>query len=276
MAERIRAPFWSSDDALERALVDLAAHIDFPPTPNLADSVAATLAAQPEPRSTPRTWLRSPWRPLVVRRSVVLAIALTLLLVGAAIGLRLGFPGLRIVPVSSLPPVPSASLPPGPDSEARLGLGELTTLQAARSAVPFTVRVPQAPELGTPDAVYLGYPPPSGRVELVYRVRPGFPSAGPSGIGLLVTQFQGHTGRDYINKMIGGGTSLEFVSVQGVPGYWISGREHVLFYESDGDVRDAPGRLVGNALIWERDGVIFRIESSLPKETVLGIAASLR
>lgn len=275
MAEPTRMPFWSSDEALERALVDLAAHVDFPPTPNLASSVVATLAARPA-RSAPASWLRWSWRPLVVRRSLVLALALTLLLVGAAIGLRLGLQGLQIVPVSSLPPVPSASMPPGPDSESRLGLGELTTLQAAQSAVPFTILLPRAPELTTPDAVYLGHPPASGRVELVYRVRAGLPSAGPSGIGLLVTQFRGHTGRDYINKMIGGGTAIELVTVDGATGYWISGQPHVLFYESDGGVQNAPGRLVGDALIWERDGVIYRIESSLPRENVLAIAASLR
>jgi hypothetical protein len=262
---------------LERALHDLAAHVAFPPTPNIAATVTRRLAGQP--RRT-RFSLDALWPArLPVRRSVVLAIAALLLLVGAAIGIGLGLSGLRIVPVSSLPPTatPASTTPGGPPGSG-LGLGELTTLETARSAVRFTVRMPTSPGLGVPDAVYVGYPPPGGRVELVYGVRPDLPSAGPTPVGLLITQFQGDTDDSLVKKMVGGSTQVEFLSVAGGRGYWITGQPHILLYEQPGtrDIHEEPGRLVGNALIWESGGVIYRIESGLSKDQVIAIAESMR
>jgi hypothetical protein len=272
---RAGSPAMREDD-LERALRDLRANLAFPPTPDLAGTVSRRIAEQP--RGGWRSVRAVLWRPVPIRRSLVLAIAALLLLVGAAIGLGLGLSGLRLVPVSSLPPtVPTMSPPSGPPGSG-LGLGEQTTLEAARSAVQFTVRVPTAAGLSTPDTVYLGYPPRGGRVELVYAVRPGLPAAGPAPVGLLITQFQGSTDDGLVKKMFGGSTQIEFLTVEGARGYWITGQPHVLLYQEPGTgtVREEPGRLVGNVLIWERGGVIYRIESALARDDVIRIAESMR
>jgi hypothetical protein len=272
---RAGSPAMHEDD-LEHALQDLRANLAFPPTPDLAATVSLRIAEQPR-----RAWpsMRAVlWRPLPIRRSLVLAIAALLLLVGAAIGLGLGLSGLRLVPVSSLPPTASTTSPPSGPPGSGLGLGEQTTLDAARSAVQFTVRVPTAAGLSTPDAVYLGYPPRGGRVELVYAVRPGLPAAGPAPVGLLITQFQGSTDDGLVKKMFGGSTQVEFLTVEGARGYWITGQPHVLLYQEPGTgtVREEPGRLVGNVLIWQRAGVVYRIESALSRDDVIRIAESMR
>jgi hypothetical protein len=157
-------------------------------------------------------------------------------------------------------------------------LGNRTTLDAVKSAVHFKVLVPAEPQLGAPETVYLGFTPPSGRVELVYRAGAALPAAGPSGIGLLVTEFQGQTEEQFLQKMVGPGTKVEFVDVGGARGFWISGRPHMIVYRRPGtDLIDQErSRLVGNALIWERDGVIYRVESALSKEESLRIALSMR
>jgi hypothetical protein len=277
MSETGSANHAMRDGQLELALRDLAHHVTFPPTPDLARTVARRIAEEPRPgwRST----LRELWSPrLPIRRSLVLAIAALLLLVGAAIGLGLGLSGLRIVPVTSLPPTAPTTFAPGGPPGSGLGLGQLTTLDAARSAVQFTVRVPTSPGLEMPDAVYLGYPPAGGRVELVYAVREGLPPAGPTPVGLLVTQFQGDTDDGLAKKMVGGTTEIQFLTVAGGRGYYISGQPHFIAYRRPGstDVDEEPGRLVGNVLIWESGGVIYRIESALPRDEVIRIAESMR
>ena len=274
-----------SDDALEQALRDLGAHVAFPPTPDLASAVSRRIADQSQGgwrglvARWPATGLAG-WAPagLAVRRSVVLAILALLLLVGAAIGLGLGLRGLRIIPVSTLPPTSTPSVVPGGGLGSGLGLGEMSTLETARSAVPFAIRLPTTRGFGTPDAVYVGREPGGARVELVYRERAGLPGAGSSGVGLLVTQFRGQTNETLMEKMLGPGTQLELVQVDGLRGYWISGRPHVLLYRrpGSGDIDEVASRLVGNALIWERDGVVYRIEGALARADAIRIAESLR
>ena len=71
-------------------------------------------------------------------------------------------------------------------------------------------------------------------------------------------------------------TSLvEPVDVDGDEGYWIVG-EHVLTYLDDaGAPREIPPRLVGNTLLFERDGVTIRIEIGGNLEDAMAVAGSL-
>jgi hypothetical protein len=127
--------------------------------------------------------------------------------------------------------------------------------------------------------VYAGAPPPGGQVTLVYRARPGLPppSTLQTEVGLLITQFRGGIEPELYGKGIGPGTQLEAIAVNGGRGYWIEGRPHTFFYrDADGRVRDESSRLAGNTLLWEQDGLTFRLESALTKEEALRIAAALR
>jgi hypothetical protein len=180
----------------------------------------------------------------------------------------------RIQQVPALPtPKP---LPPGPLG-TRLGIGSQTRISGAVGAVRWHVLVPS--ELGQPDEVYLQLPPvgpPQGEVTLVYSGRPGIPTSGLTGVGVLVTEARGSVNTDFFGKILGPGTTLEDVSVAGHPGYWIAGRPSVFFLiDSAGNVRDETLRLATNTLLIDFGGTIVRIEGDLTKAQALQIAASL-
>ncbi len=281
MAER-RPAAPMSDEELARALRELAPRVDYPATPDISLAVRQRLSVR-APRSRLAWGLRLPQPRLSpLARSLALAVVALLLVVGAAVAIQFGLRGLPILFVSSLPPTPTLQPATGPPSGASapgssLGLGELQSLENARRQVDFPLALPAVPDLARPDAVYVGRPPQGGRVELVYRPRAGLPAVGGSDVGLLITQFRGRTRPELMKKLVAPGTGVEFVTVDGAEGYWISGDLHILLYESDrGEVQEERSRLVADVLIWERDGVIHRIESALPRDSVLVIARSIR
>jgi hypothetical protein len=253
---------------LERRLADLASALAFPPTPDLAAVVGSRLRS---PQLRPLPIRRS------VRRSLLLAAALALLVVGAALAVRFGLDLLSIEfgPVPTASPSPSASAP-GPVG-ARLGLGRPLTLEEAGAEVPFAILVPAA--LGQPDVVYLGGPTLRGQVAFVYASRDDLPASGLlDGAGLLMTQNRGEPDDGLAHKLVDAGlATVEPVDVNGAPGAWISGPPHVFWYLApDGFTIEESRRLVGDTLAWERDGILYRIEGSITVERALAIARSMR
>jgi hypothetical protein len=114
-------------------------------------------------------------------------------------------------------------------------------------------------------------------VSLVYRHNTKVPTTTEEGIGLLLTEFRGDLAPQLIEKMVGAGTTVEELTVDGAPGVWISGEPHVFLYRDErGDVREETLRLAGNTLLFERGNLLVRIESSLSREEALEVAASLR
>lgn len=287
MAEQLRR---RSDADLDRALVDLGSRLAYPPTPDLAGAVRARLTTAPAGRVLPRRSERAarrPW-PLSMPQMVAMAaVALLLLGFGAlalfpgarvAVADRLGLRGVRIFFVEV---VPTPGPTPAPVGRG-LRLGRRVALGEAREAVPFPVRVPDLAGLGAPDEVYLTQSVPDGMVSLVYRAGPGLPASPYTGVGALLTQFRGETDRDLVEKGLFGkgvpaGTRLEPLKVNGGRGYWIEGGPHSFFvYRApDGDLEDEEFRLAGNVLLWEQDGLTFRLEAAVPKEEALRIAASV-
>ena len=80
-----------------------------------------------------------------------------------------------------------------------------------------------------------------------------------------------------MHKLAGPDTTIERVTVDGEPGYWLAGAQHGLFYEDpSGGVREAPARLAGNALVWRRGEQTLRLEADITKERALAIARSVR
>jgi hypothetical protein len=231
---------------LERALLLLGRGLDFPAEPDLVGAVRERLER----------------RRRVPRRALVLAFAALVVAIAAAFAVPparsailrwLGFHGVRIEFVDELPPVPP---------RARLALGTRTTLDGARAAVPY--RLSTSKLLGTPDAVYvLGR-----RVWFVYgdERRPR----------LLVTQFPGRTEGPLVKKMVEPGTGLDFVTVNGAPGYWITGAPHEILYQDEfGRIIPDSVRLAGDTLLWVRGDVTLRLEGRMTKAQALRIARSL-
>jgi hypothetical protein len=308
-----------SDSDLEQHLIDLGPEL-FPTTPVLAPrvrrqlesrpasssvtSAPATRSAGPRPIEDRRGGDRLPsplgagrragdegrsWAARVGTRGVhpTLWIASVLLVIAIAAGLvlfpetrnaiadRLGLQGVLIRWIDQAPmPEPS---PVG----APLRLGRPVNLDDAQAAVDFPVRVPTAAGFNTPQEIYLLDQDHGEMVSFVYPARPELPASDETGVGALLTQFQGEADRDLIEKgLLGDGaeeTHLEAVTVSGEPGFWISGAPHTFFFVcyEVGECRQERYRLAGNVLIWEQSGVTLRLESALPREDALAVAESI-
>jgi Domain of unknown function (DUF4367) len=270
---------------LERALADLAAALEFPPTPDLAAAVTARLGetpaaapAPPGPAARARRWLAglAGWRRLAAAGLAVVLLAAAVLVASPgtreAVARRLGLRGIGVE--LGGPPPPTVTTTPG--GRLELGLGDRVTLEEARRRVDWPVLVPVA-GLGQPDAVYVNEAVPSGgRVDLVYRARPGLPASPFTDVGLLITGFRGQPTPEFLKKVTAMGV-VEQVTVGGEPGYWFSGEPHFFTYrDAAGTLREEQTRLAGNTLIWQRGDLTLRLEGELPKEEAIRIAESMR
>jgi hypothetical protein len=257
------------DGELDRALSDLGGHLAYPPTPDIVGGVRRRLAERPTRRPSIWDTLLMPRR-LAVALLVLIAAVATVVAVSpqarTAIADRLGLRGVQIQQVTAVP------TPPG----NRLNLGQPVSLDQARTRATFPVQVPAA--LGDPDEVYLLSVPASGQVALVYHARPSLPEANGTGVGLLLTEFQGSIqSTGIVGKGLPPGTRLEEIQVRGGRGYWIDGDPHAFFYlDSRGQVRTETTRLAGSVLLWEQADVTLRLEAALPRDAALQIAGSVQ
>jgi hypothetical protein len=163
---------------------------------------------------------------------------------------------------------------PGPVSPtADLQLGDRTTLGEARAQFPLVM--PTGGGLGTPDEVWLTRVG-GGGVSLVYRAGPGLPPAERTRVGLLVQEFAGD-GQTAVNKYVTSEARARPVTINGERGVFISGGDHVIFYDApDGAEVHEGGRLVGNALIFQSGPLTIRLEGDLSRQRMVTIAESLR
>ena len=241
---------------LERELRALGALVDFPPTPDLVPAVRARIAGAP--RARPFAW----------RRAVVVALAALVVAVAGALAVPsarsaiLEWLGLRGVTIERVPEQP----PPAPGGD--LSLGEEVTLAEARSRARFDVLVPGG--LGAPDTVYVSSDSGvDGYVSLVY--------ASEGRVDLLVTQFRARIEEDFLEKLVGPGTTVTETRVDGARGYWVAGAPHEIFYlDEDGNVIADTARLAENTLLWQRGAVTYRIEGADTLEEALEVARSMR
>ncbi|HEX2194757.1 MAG TPA: hypothetical protein VHK63_07380, partial [Candidatus Limnocylindria bacterium] len=186
---------------------------------------------------------------------------------GAVAAGALGVGPLRILFGQGLPAVTVPDSPLG----ARLALGRrIDATDAQAAGVP--ILVPQA--LAQPDEVYLSE---LGIVSLVYEADGHLRPLGQSGIGLLVMAIPGDLDPELVSKIVvESRAAVEPVTVRGRAGYWVSGAPHVLRYVIPGEGQGmVTSRLVGDALVWQEAGAVFRIESALGRDATIRLADSL-
>ena len=247
---------------LELQLRALAADAVWPPTPDLQSAVLARLAA-PEPKPERR---RAPRR----RRRLLAATVAALVLIPAAGAVAfpqarddvLEWLGLRNVEVRRVPAPPPAARP-----QLEEDLGRLVPLAVAERDSGFRAAIPEA--LGPPDRVRVT----GQRISLIYAPRDDLPALEGVDAGLILSQSRGGIRGAYLEKLLLSGTNVERVDVAGNRGAYISGGEHAYIYETPGGTieQDSP-LLAGPTLIWQRSGLVFRMETRAERALALGIA----
>jgi hypothetical protein len=236
---------------LERALLAVGRNVEVPAAPDLTGAVRTRLAEGRRPS-------------LFSRRALVVALAVLAVAVGAVLAVPqarstirdwLGIGNVTIRYVEDLPPVEQAT--------AGLELGEQMSLEEARERAGFRVRVPTVEGLDDPPKVF--YNDTSNQVAFLY--------GSEEKPKLLITQADA---RGAIEKLVNlNVTERELVVVEpGYAGIWLYGEKHAIFYPSTD--HEEPFRLVGNALVYEIDGVTLRIEAEISKDDALRIARSMR
>lgn len=272
--------------ALKKHLERLGRETAYPPTPDIARSVAVRLGE------------RAGWR---MRRSTAWSLAVLVLVLAvlfAVPGVRaeiLRFLQIGVVQILISPPTPAATVPAtatataaatgapsGAASAAQpsaspqglpsatpatitslLPLGEEISLEAAEQAAGFPLRLPgYPPDLGDPDRVY--YQAKGPVVVLVWleagqdeQVRMSLHAIGPDSIVLRKNQ----------------PAIVQETSVNGGYAVWTEGP--YLLEIDGGDYRHF--RLVdGHTLIWDEEGITYRLESALPLDDAVRIAESLQ
>jgi hypothetical protein len=237
---------------LETRLRDLGVALELPQAPDLVAAVEARLATRPAPRRR--------WRALAA--VLAAALAATAALVAFSPGARsalldlLGIGGVTIQRAEELPDV---------EEYADLALGRLVTPAEAARVAGFRVRLPATVDGRPVRRVYLDTSIGDGAVSITW------PCCAPR---VVLTQVRG-SGLPWARKLVGPGTTVEDIDVAGVPGAWIEGDQHVFLVEVWGTVVERRSRLAGNVLLWERDGVTFRLEGDLTREQALAIARSV-
>ncbi|MGH8928271.1 MAG: hypothetical protein ACRDWH_07960 [Acidimicrobiia bacterium] len=164
----------------------------------------------------------------------------------------------------------STTLPPPTD----LAVGQEVDLDVARAGVDFPILLPTA--LEPPAVSHLLLWELGTQVFLAWEASERLPEVGDSGIGLLLAEFRADLDQEFFGKMVLEGTTVDRVLVNGRPGFWLAGSPHVFMFRSDDqNLVGDESRLTGNVLVWEDDGVTYRLESSLSMADSLAIAESL-
>ncbi len=289
------------DRNLERDLGELGGQIDYPPTPDLAQTVRVRLEEtyEPPPR---RGWFPQWW---AAAAAVLLLLAVPVLspeVRDAATGWFVaeqagggqastgeqaaggaeegassvgqeptlmdqeGDSRARASQAGGGQPMPG-SADGGRPSKGDPRYGETVPLREVPGRL--AGNEPLLPDLGAPDEVYARGVSRKDGVVLVYRAERGLPTSGGTETELVLTEVPGSVEMAYLRGRTLGARGAEEVSVGGGPGYWVpAGRRP--------SIAERAGELPGNVLFWEREGLALRLEADLPKREMVRIAESVR
>jgi len=91
-----------------------------------------------------------------------------------------------------------------------------------------------------------------------------------------VTEVQGGVPQGFmIGKLTPPGATVREVKVGGAPGIWLEGTPHQVYYLGrDGSVRNATTHLATNTLLWERSGILYRLEYNVSLDAAQQVAGT--
>jgi hypothetical protein len=214
---------------LEQALVALGRELDIPPEPDLRFRVRERIERRP-----------------LYRRAVVLALAVLVV----ALGIALAVPParsaiLRFFHIGAVTIEHVETLPAAREASLVAGLGPALPLREAeaRSGVPLVLAGPR------PQRFYAQ----PGLIATLLRY---------GGKPVLLAELQGNQ-MGVVKKFATPNTRIGPAPI-GSFGIWIEGGKHVLTWAAaSGEIRQLPGRLAGNVLIWTEGNRTFRLEGAL-------------
>ncbi len=163
----------------------------------------------------------------------------------------------------------------GPVDQAAvdLGLGTAISIDDLPGAMDFEPLIPAGSRLGPPDGVFVGGG--GAEVNMAWEAKLEIPAAGGTGIGVLLTQSDvGLNGLEGV-KTVPQASLVEAVLVDGVQGFWIEGAHTIVWVDDAGRELDETRRLAANVLLWSKDGVNLRLETTADLATALDLAESL-
>ena len=241
---------------LEQELAELAPAV-FPETPALSAAVLSRLNEAPAPRG--RAWRR---RHVVVAVAVVVVVAIGAVLAvppARSTVLRwFGIGGVTVQVVDRLPSVPTGVLQ----------IGVQIRLADAQQRVPFRILRLQRNAIEAREIAYVGHFAVD-EVTLLY--------GDPQRPKLLLTEASGRLNVQFAGKLAGPGTRIEQLTVDGRPALWIEGAPHAFFFVgANGVTVTGSLRLARNTLIWQRDGLVLRLEGQITRAQALRLASRLR
>lgn len=244
-----------SDEQWETFVRDTAKHFPYPPTPDVYQTVRQPSKPQP---SRAMYYGRLAAAALLV---IVLA-AMAVPEVRAAVleVLRIGAVRIFLIEPENTPTPHSVTATPTTPSPVFDLPGE-TSLALVRARLQDQLRLPT--ELGEPNRVFLQYL--GGPVVTLVWVQPHDPNIAQWVLQILDRDVSAS------KEMYQGQT--QSVTVNGRRGIWLEDVHEIVFYGVNGDNR----RLVeAHVLVWEIDGITYRLETAHPLEEALRVAESVR
>jgi hypothetical protein len=249
---------------LERALTDLAEHLDHPAGDQLVDAVRERIARSTSAETRTRRRVRA----VVAIAAVLLAIIAAVVAIAPARHAVADWLGIGAVEIRrSQTPLPNGSsaltVPGATDSTRDAAAGR--ELAAARQAVGFTIATPRDAAAGALAGVAVDRRVPGGLVALRYA-------------RFTVVEVASDPHGPAIGKILDPAAQVEPVTVDGRPGLWIAGAHQISYFDRSGNLATDTVRRSGPVLVWTGPGtgVTYRIEGLPRLADALRIAGSLR
>jgi hypothetical protein len=265
-AEDLRA---LSDDDLGARFRAMSPALAWPETPDISRAIAdAIREAERRPPSMPLR-LSLPSR----RRTVLVIVAAVLALAAVALAAKLVI-DIGAVSVQVLPGRPTAL----PDTTASGGdFGRLVTIERAAAIAGFRPGMPAA--LGPPEQVWVDRTRPDfapseevARIAMAWPPDANLPRIRGSRYGAVLLVFEGE-GNALTKTIFEETDRYGEAIVDGRIGFWTSGPHELELLDPSGGT--SRFLVEGNVLIWQAEGLTYRLETMLPKSEAIHIAETI-
>jgi hypothetical protein len=233
---------------LERALTDLAEHLDIPERRDWPYDLTHRLT-EPTPLRRPNRV-----RAIVAAAAAILVVGAGVVTVAPARRAVAGWLGIGAVEVrQSAPPTTGPTTPTTGQPAPPLDIA------AARRLVRFPITTPS--NAGRPSRVTVDRRVPGGLVTLTYD-------------DFTLVEIATMADEPVISKFVKGGP-IEDVVVHGHAGMWIADAHGIGYIDRAGDLRPGTLRRSGSALVWTVDDVTFRVEGPPTLDEAMAVANTI-